>query len=56
MYSIASWLQVQEATVWTGGHQLLSFSVLLPAPCERSLTSIHTFEQRVEIIRTGSLL
>ncbi|HEX4937940.1 MAG TPA: CopD family protein [Candidatus Kapabacteria bacterium] len=50
MYTIALMLHVLGATVWTGGHLVLSFCILPVALRERSPTYIRTFEQRFEKI------
>lgn len=56
MYSIALLLHVLGATVWTGGHLVLSFCILPPALRERSPTHIRNFEQRFEKIGIPALL
>lgn len=56
MYSIALLLHVLGATVWTGGHLVLSFCILPPALRERSPTLIRNFEQRFEKIGIPALL
>ncbi|MEZ5505887.1 MAG: CopD family protein [Gammaproteobacteria bacterium] len=56
MYSIALLLHVLGATVWTGGHLVLSFCILPPALRERSPTYIRNFEQRFEKIGIPALL
>ncbi len=55
MYSIALLLHVLGATVWTGGHLVLSFCILPVALRERSPTYIRTFEQRFEKIGIPAL-
>lgn len=56
MYSIALLLHVLGATIWTGGHLVLSFCILPPALRERSPTLIRNFEQRFEKIGIPALL
>ena len=56
MYSIALLLHVLGATIWTGGHLVLSFCILPPALRERSPTLIRSFEQRFEKIGIPALL
>ena len=56
MYSIALTLHVLGATVWTGGHLVLSFCILPPALRERSPTMVRSFEQRFEKIGIPALL
>lgn len=55
MYTIALMLHVLGATVWTGGHLVLSFCILPVALRERSPTYIRTFEQRFEKIGIPAL-
>lgn len=55
MYTIALMFHVLGATVWTGGHLVLSFCILPVALKERSPDYIRRFEQRFEKIGIPAL-
>ncbi len=56
MYKTAIAIHVLAATIWTGGHIVLFFAILLPALKARNHTRITAFEEQYEKIGVPALL
>lgn len=56
MYKLTIAIHLIAATIWTGGHLVLFFAVLLPALRTRDHTRITAFEQHFEKIGIPALL
>jgi putative copper export protein len=56
MYKTAIAIHVLAATIWTGGHIVLFFAILLPALKTRDHTRISLFEVQFEKIGIPALL
>lgn len=56
MYPVLLTIHVLSATIWTGGHLVLFFRVLLPTLKSRDVEDLKKFEKQYEVIGIPALL